>query len=62
MKICIDSGSRIRLVPESDHERDGLDALWKVVIRCNEDSKVLCPIGSYIPGDDDGASFAIQDQ
>ncbi len=50
------------MIPEAEHEKDGLDALWKLVIRCDMDSKVLCPIGAYIPSQDDGASFVIQDQ
>ncbi|KAA3604026.1 MAG: hypothetical protein D8M57_11300 [Candidatus Scalindua sp. AMX11] len=62
MKISIESQSMIKMIPESEHEKEGLDALWKIIIRCNEDSKVLCPIGSYIPSKDDGASFTVQDQ
>jgi hypothetical protein len=62
MKISIESSSRIKMIPESEHEQESLDALWKLVIRCDEDSKVLCPIGSYIPSKDEGASFVIQDQ
>lgn len=62
MKILIESSSRIKMMPESEHEQESLDALWKLVIRCDEDSKVLCPIGSYMPGEDDGANFVIQDQ
>jgi hypothetical protein len=62
MKISIESDRRIKMIPENEHETDGLDALWKLVIRCDQDSKVLCPIGAYIPSKDDGASFAIQDQ
>ena len=62
MKILIESPTRIKMVPEAEHEKDSLDALWKLVIRCDADSKVLCPIGAYIPGQDDGASFTIQDQ
>jgi hypothetical protein len=62
MKITIESPTRIKMIPESDHEKEGLDALWKAVIRCDTDSKVLCPIGSYIPATDDGANFVIQDQ
>lgn len=62
MKITIESPTRIKMIPETDHEKEGLDALWKAVIRCDTDSKVLCPIGSYIPATDDGASFIIQDQ
>ena len=62
MKISIESPTRIKIIPETEHEKEGLDALWKLVIRCDEDSKVLCPIGAYIPSEDDGASFVIQDQ
>ena len=62
MKISIESPTRVKMIPESEHEKEALDALWKTVIRCDEDSKVLCPIGAYVPATDDGASFAIQDQ
>ena len=62
MKISIESDTRIKLVPESEHEKENLDALWKLVIRCDKDSKVLCPIGSYLPATDDSANFVIQDQ
>ncbi len=50
------------MIPETKHEKETLDALWKALIRCDADSKVLCPIGSYIPAQDEGASFVIQDQ
>ena len=62
MKVLLEGPERVKLVPETKHERDALNALWQVVIRCDEDSKVLCPIGSYNPQADDGASFVIQDQ
>jgi len=62
MKISIESANRVKFIPENDHEKDGLNALWQVIIRCETDSKVLCPIGAYLPAEDDGASFAIQDQ
>lgn len=62
MKISIESPTRIKMIPEAEHEKESLDALWKLVIRCDKDSKVLCPIGSYIPSMDEGANFIIQDQ
>jgi hypothetical protein len=62
MKISIESPTRIKLIPEAEHEKESLDALWKLIIRCDKDSKVLCPIGEYIPSLKDGASFVIQDQ
>ncbi len=62
MKILSESETRIKIVPETDQEKESLDTLWKLIIRCDTDSKVLCPIGSYIPAKDEGASFYIQDQ
>ena len=62
MKISIETPSTIKMIPENEYEKEGLDALWKIIIRCDQDSKVLCPIGAYIPDKDDGASFVIQDQ
>ena len=62
MKISIESSSLIKMIPETEHEKESLDALWKLVIRCDQDSKVLCPVGAYTTLSDDGASFAIQDQ
>ncbi len=50
------------MIPEAEHEKESLEVLWKLIIRCDEESKVLCPIGAYIPSEDDGASFVIQDQ
>ena len=61
MKISIESPTRIKILPEAEHEKESLEALWRLVIRCDKDSKVLCPIGSYIASEDDGASFVIQD-
>ncbi|MDR4509548.1 MAG: hypothetical protein MRJ65_15195 [Candidatus Brocadiaceae bacterium] len=62
MKISIESQARIKMIPETDHEKENLEALWKLLIRCDEDSKVLCPIGAYMASENDGASFTIQDQ
>jgi hypothetical protein len=62
MKILIESPTRIKMVPEAEHEKENLEALWKLIIRCDQDSKVLCPIGAYVATKDEGASFVIQDQ
>ncbi len=62
MKISIEGKTRIKLIPETKHEKEGLESLWKIIIRCETDSKVLCPIGSYTATQDDGANFVIQDQ
>lgn len=61
MKISIESPTRIKFLPETDHEKENLEALWRLVIRCDEESKVLNPIGSYVAAKDDGANFVIQE-
>jgi len=61
MKSALE-GSQVKMIPEADHEKENLDALWKLVIRCDEDSKVLCPVGQYLPNEDEAACFIIQDQ
>ena len=62
MRISIESKTRIKMIPETKHEKENLESLWKILIRCEADSKVLCPIGSHIASQDDGANFVIQDQ
>jgi len=61
MTITVE-GSQIKMVPDTDHEKENLDALWKLLIRCVVDSKVLCPVGEYLPDRDEAACFVIQDQ
>jgi hypothetical protein len=46
MKISIESPTRIKMIPETEHEKESLEELWKIIIRCDEDSKVLCPYRS----------------
>jgi len=61
MKIRIEA-SQVLLQPENEEETGQLDALWKLVLRCDADSLVLCPVGSYVPGTDEAASFLVQEQ
>jgi hypothetical protein len=62
MKITITGPQSIKFIPDTQHECECLDALWKLIIRCDADSKVLCPVGRYIAGQDDGAHFVIEDR
>ena len=39
---------------ESDHRKESFELLWKLIIRCDEGSKVLCPIGAYFASDGTG--------
>jgi hypothetical protein len=62
MKLSLESETTVKFIPETEHEKENLEALWKILIRCDEDSKVLCPVGAYVAFKDDGALFTIQDQ
>lgn len=62
MKILLEGPERIELVPENEHEKENLNSLWKLLIRCEGHSKVMCPIGEYNPVEDEGAQFTVQDQ
>ena len=46
MKILMESQSTVKLVPDNEHEKESLDALWKVVIRCDADR--LAPLDLQI--------------
>jgi hypothetical protein len=61
MKLVVE-GSLVKMIPETDHEDANLNALWQILVRCDADSKVLCPVGQYVPGQGDTAAFAVQDQ
>jgi hypothetical protein len=61
MVITIESPTRVKMIPETEHEKKSLEALWKVIIRCDEESKVLCPVGEYFASKSNGANFIIQD-
>ena len=62
MKIRMASAERVEFIPETDHEREALTGLWELGIGCDEDSKVLCPVGEYLAHEDEGAEFIVQDQ
>ncbi len=60
MKITIKE-KIVTFTPENEQETADLDKLWKNVIDCNAFNKKLTPMGTYLPGDDAGARFAIED-
>ena len=60
MKISIKE-KIVTFVPENDQETADLDKVWKNVIDCNAFNKKLAPMGSYLPGESEGARFAIED-
>ncbi len=59
MKIEME-GSLIRMIPESDTEKEQLNQLWTIIIDCVNQNKKLVPVGEYIPGMKEVATFNIE--
>jgi adenine-specific DNA methylase len=59
MKIEVE-GAIIRLIPENKQEVEGLNKMWELVARCEEENKKLLPLGMYIPGSSSYAQFYVE--
>jgi len=59
MKIELE-GTLIRMIPESEREKEELNQLWTVIIGCVSEGKRLVPVGEYIPGMKEVATFHIE--
>jgi hypothetical protein len=53
-------GALIRMIPENDREREELNQLWTIIIGCVNEGKRLVPVGEYIPGMKEVATFHIE--
>jgi len=59
MKIELE-GTLLKMTPENDREKEELNQLWTVIIDCVKDNKKLVPVGQYIPGMKEVATFNIE--
>ncbi|RMG03785.1 MAG: hypothetical protein D6726_04810 [Nitrospirae bacterium] len=59
MKIEME-GTLIRMIPETDTEKEQLNQLWNVIIDCVNQNRKLVPVGEYIPGMKEIATFNIE--
>jgi hypothetical protein len=59
MKIELED-TLIRMIPENDREKTELNQLWTIIIGCVEEGKRLVPVGEYIPGMKEVATFNIE--
>ena len=60
MKIRIEKNI-VDFSPESAHEKVELEALWRLIIDCNDQSRKMVPVGEYVPTKNNGgASFYIE--
>jgi len=59
MKITIDK-NLVSFIPENNSEIQNVNELWKVLVDCVKFNKKLVPVGEYVPGKTEIASFAIE--
>jgi len=59
MKITIDKNV-VEFVPEKNEETASLNTLWRILLDCMGDNKMLNPIGEYIPEKQNLARFVIE--
>ena len=59
MKITIDKNV-VELAPENNEETSSLNTLWRIMIDCMGENKMLNPIGEYIPEKQNLARFVIE--
>ena len=59
MKIELE-GTLIRLTPENEREKTELNQLWTIIIGCVSEGKKLVPVGQYLPGFKEVATFNIE--
>ncbi len=59
MKIELE-GSLLKMTPENDREKQELNQLWTIIIDCVKENKKLVPVGQYIPGMKEVATFNIE--
>jgi len=59
MKIELE-GSLLRFKPENDREKNELNQLWSIIIDCANTNRKLVPVGEYIIGKTEVATFNIE--
>lgn len=59
MKIELE-GTLIKMIPENNREKNELNQLWVILIDCVKENKKLVPVGQYLPGMKEIATFNIE--
>jgi hypothetical protein len=59
MKIELE-GTLLKMTPESAREKEELNQLWTIIIDCVKENKKLVPVGQYMPGMKEVATFNIE--
>jgi hypothetical protein len=53
-------GTLLKMTPENDREKKELNQLWTIIIGCVDEGKKLVPVGQYLPGIKEVATFNIE--
>ncbi|MBZ0157985.1 MAG: hypothetical protein K8I29_17450 [Alphaproteobacteria bacterium] len=53
-------GTLLRMIPESEQEKAELNQVWTIIIGCVSEGKKLVPVGEYLPGIKEVATFNIE--
>jgi len=59
MKITLE-GSLLKFAPENEREADELNQLWSIIIDCANTNRKLVPVGEYVKGMKEVATFNIE--
>jgi hypothetical protein len=59
MKIEME-GTLIKFTPETEIEKKELNQLWVIVVGCVDEGKKLVPVGEYLPGIKEVATFNME--
>ncbi|HMK56600.1 MAG TPA: hypothetical protein VK448_08200 [Dissulfurispiraceae bacterium] len=59
MKIELE-GTLLTMTPENNREKEELNQLWTIIIGCINEGKKLVPVGQYLPGVKEVATFNIE--
>ncbi|MDP2157119.1 MAG: hypothetical protein Q8K68_05365 [Nitrospirota bacterium] len=59
MKIELE-GTLLKMTHEIQREKAELNQLWSIIIDCVKENKKLVPVGQYIPGMKEVATFNIE--
>ena len=59
MKIEFE-GTLLKMIPESEVEKTEVNHMWTRIIGCVKEGKKLVPVGQYVPGSREIATFNIE--
>lgn len=60
MKIEFE-GTLVKMTPENDLEKKQTNDLWRILIDCVNKTRKLVPVGEYLPGMKEVATFNIEE-